>query len=152
MVDDHTVQLNYVIPDELGSLLARYCEQNMTPSSALMRRLILEYVEGDRPVEVAEHPRGRRTTVSLQSRLLTAFESKVEADNHPTKAAVIAALLAGFLPNRVHSGETVRVELDLSTDVFNRIYESFGPGPLDVVITKALHNLSERCEYTKEIN
>ena len=138
MVDEQPVQLNYVIPEDLNHMLARYCEQNMTTPSLLIRQLILEYVEGDRSVTNPEHPRGRRTTVVLPQRLLLAFESKVEALNHRTKAAVIAALLGDFLPNRIHSGETVRVELSVPTEVFNLVYDLYGPGPLDVVFTKAL--------------
>ena len=144
MADEHPVQLNYVIPEELGNLLGRYCEQNMVTPSSLIRRLVLEYVEGDRSIDDTEHPRGRRTTVVLPQRLLLAFESKVEAQKHRTKAAVIAALLGDFLPNRVHSGDTIRVEVDLPTDVFNDIYSLYGPGPIDSVIAKALRTIHER--------
>lgn len=142
MLDDHPVQLNYVIPTDLQDLLARYCTQNLVSPSALVRRLILEYVEGDKSITPGDHPKGRRTTVALGSRLLSAFEQRVMDDGFDaTKASVIAALLSDFLPNRVHSGDTVRVELDLPVEVFNRVVSRYGPGPTEDVIKKALEEI-----------
>ena len=149
MTDDHTVQLNYVIPVALEDLLARYCKQNLVSPSALIRRLILEYVEGDRYIEPGKHPVGRRTTAILPSRLLGGFELQVMSNGHSTKASVIAALLSGFLPGRVYAGETVRVEIDLPVEVFGKVYERYGPGPVDRVFSKALTEISEQ-ELTRE--
>lgn len=151
MLEEQPVQLNYVIPEDLGNMLSEYCEQNMTTPSLLVRQLILEYVEGDRTVKEPEHPKGRRTTVVLPQRLLQAFESKIDVNNHRTKAAVIASLLGDFLPHRIDPGETVRVELDLPANVFHNVFERFGPGPIEDVITTALRVVSER-QLLKEVN
>lgn len=150
MLKDHTVQLNYVIPDKLEDLLSRYCRQNLVSPSALIRRLILEYVEGDRSIKPSDHPKGRRTTVALPERLLNAFEQEIQDNHHGTKAAVIATLLSGFLPNRVHSGDTIRLEADLPVEVFNLIYSRYGPGPIETVIVKALQDITESIQLVKE--
>lgn len=150
MREDHNVQLNYVIPNQLEDLLTRYCRQNLVAPSALIRRLILEYVEGDRSIDPSEHPKGRRTTVALQERLLGAFEHQISVNQHATKASVIAALLSGFLPNRVHSGDTIRLETDLPVEVFNKVYDRYGPGPVNSVIVKALQHLAESVELAEE--
>ena len=152
MQEDYTVQLNYVIPNQLEDLLTRYCRQNHVAPSALIRRLILEYVEGDRSIDPSEHPKGRRTTVALSGKLLNAFEHRISANQHATKASVIAALLSGFLPNRVHSGDTIRLAADLPVEVFNKVYDRYGPGPIDYVIIKALEALADSVELVEEIN
>lgn len=151
MLEEQPVQLNYVIPEELGNMLADYCEQNMTTPSLLIRQLILEYVEGDRVVSDPVHPRGRRTTVVLPQRLLQAFESQIEDHKHGTKAAVIAALLGNFLPPRIDPGDKVRVELEIPTDVFNLVSERFGPGPVDDVIIKALRHVGVRQQHQETV-
>lgn len=135
---EQQIQLNYVIPENLSVLLANYCGQNMVKPSLLIRRLVCDYVNGDRQISKVEHPKGRRTTVALPSRLLDAFESKVEALGHRTKAAVIAALLGDFLPNRVMSGETVQVVVEMPSELFNRVSRAFGPGPNDIVVLRAV--------------
>ncbi len=142
MTEAYTVQLNYVIPASLDILLTRYCEQNMSSPSALIRRLVLEYVEHDRDIDKAIHPKGRRTTVTLPQRLLEALEVRIEDDGHETKAAVIAALLGQFLPSRVHNEQTVHVALDVPADVFSVIYGEFGPGPVESVFKSAMGSLS----------
>lgn len=154
MQENHTVQLNYVIPQDLDGLLTQYCEQNLVSPSALVRQLILEYLEGDREVDAFDHPRGRRTTVALTENLLKTFETTVDIRGHKTKASVIAALLYEYLPNRIHSAETIRVDMELPVDVFNTIFEVFGPGPTDKVVQTALesvvNSLAPRSETVKE--
>jgi hypothetical protein len=151
--EDRSVNFNYVIPGSVRSHLERYCDQNLISPSRLVRRLILEYVEGDRVLEEHPvHPEGKRTSVTLPERLLNAFEEKIEADGHSTKAAVIAALLGQFLPGRVLAPdtETVRVEADLPADIFSTIYGSYGPGPINEVLVKALTSLANQSKLTKE--
>ena len=150
MSEDRTVQLNYVIPIHLEDLLTRYCSQNLVSPSALLRQLVLEYVEGDRHIEPCEHPKGRRTTVALPARLLEALEQHITSGGHATKASVIAALLSAFLPNRVLSGETVNIEAALPVEVLNKVYDRYGPGPLSEVIQKALQSVADQIELSKE--
>jgi len=150
--EDRSVNFNYVIPGNLQAYLERYCDQNLISPSRLIRRLILEYIEGDRELdEKPEHPTGKRTTVSLPGRLLEAFEAQIEKDGGPTKAAVIAALLGQFLPGRVLTPdtETVRIESDLPADVFSTIYEAYGPGPINEVMVKALSALAKQAKQSK---
>ena len=149
MPGDQMVQLNYVIPDELESLLTRYCEQNLASPSALIRRLIGDYLDGTTKIGAVTHPRGRRTTVALPEKLLFAFEEKIFEEGHRTKAAVIAALLSKFLPSRVLSDSTMRVEATMPTEVFNKIYEVYGPGPVDAVVVTALSDLARTHNQSK---
>ena len=151
MSEDRMVQLNYVIPIHLEDLLTRYCKQNLVSPSALIRRLILEVVEGDCDISPGEHPVGRRTTAALSQRLLQAFESKLDNSGPVTKAAAIAALLSDFLPPRVYAGETINVSLDLPVEVFNKLYDVYGPGPVDAVMGKALAAQAASKEMIKEI-
>ena len=149
----HSVTFNYVIPGDLNGLLELYSKQNLISSSKLVRRLILEYVEGDRNFPVPpKHPSGKRTSVALTERLLHVFEAKIVDEGHSTKAAVIAALLAQFLPGRVldPDTETVRVEADLPTDIFSTIYGVYGPGPINEVVVKAMTALANQSKLTKE--
>ena len=151
---DRPIQLNYVIPSKLIDLLERYCRQTLASPSALIRRLISEFVGGSLShidfSEARKHPQGRRTTVVLPSRLLGAFEEKLEDRALGTKASVIAALLEDFLPPRVLSDSTVRVELEIPKDVFNRVYDLYGPGPSDEVVNKALQQFVRQAEPAKE--
>ncbi len=152
MTEDRTVQLNYVIPIDLEDLLARYCKQNLVSPSALIRRLILEYIEGDCYVSPGEHPVGRRTTAALSSRLLDGFSRHIESNGHSTKASVIAALLSAFLPNRVYSGDTVKVTLDLPVEVFNKVYDRYGPGPVEAIFAAAMADAAKADNRIKEAN
>ena len=149
MLEDHQVQLNYVIPVSLEDLLTRYCRQNLVSPSALVRRLILEYVEGDKVIHPGEHPKGRRSTVALQGLLLLGFERSIKANGHTTKASVIAALLNDFLPHRVFSGDVVPVTIDLPVEVFNRLIERYGPGPVSAVILTALQESAAESALVK---
>lgn len=153
MTEDRTVQLNYVIPIDLEDLLARYCKQNLVSPSALIRRLILEYIEGSRYISPGEHPVGRRTTAALSTRLLNEFTRQIESRGHATKASVIAALLSDFLPNRVYSGDTVKVAIDLPVEVFNKVYERYGPGPVETIFAAAMRDAARAADKTvKEAN
>ena len=147
-----TAQLNYVIPHDLEALLARYCSQVGSKPAALIRHLISEFLKGELRIDVAtlEHPKGRRTSLTLPERLLGSLEESA-ASFGKTKAAIIASLLASFLPPRVDVADFVRAEVDLPTEVFNQIYEIYGPGPLDAVIIAALRDLtSQRPVATQE--
>ena len=152
MTEDRTVQLNYVIPIDLEDLLTRYCKQNLVSPSALVRRLILEYIEGCRYISLSEHPVGRRTTAALSTRLLDEFSRQIESRGHATKASVIASLLNDFLPNRVYSGDTVKVTIDLPVEVFNKVYDRYGPGPVDVIFAAAMANAANVDNRIKEAN
>jgi len=153
--DDQPVRLNYVIPNELASMLNRHCSQTLVQPSKLVRSLIAAFVEGsvdlsDGPLE---HPRGLRTTVMLPGRLLAAFETKVTDRNYGTKAATIAGLLNDYLPPRTDNRDAVRVEISIPTDHFTQIYERFGPGPVEDVVLRALINTMQGRaaeEFTKE--
>ena len=151
---DQPIQLNYVIPSKLVDLLDRYCGQTLASPSAIIRRLISGFVEGSisfTDSEAAkEHPQGRRTTVVLPSRLLRAFEEEITRRSLGTKAAVIAALLADFLPSRVLSDSTIRAEVEIPKGVFDKVYDLFGPGPVDEVVIKALQELVKQGEPVRE--
>ena len=149
---DQPVQLNYVIPADLEGLLDKYCEQTLVAPSALVRRLVTDFVDNTREplVPPREHPRGRRTTVVLPDRLLVAFEAKAGSGAYGTKAAVIAALLADYLPPRVYIGETLKVEVDLPTPIVDHLNDTYGPGPVDALILKALEALAT-AKNTEEV-
>jgi hypothetical protein len=153
VVGDQPTQLNYVVPQDVQSLLERYCDQTLISPSSLIRHLVAEFVDGSRTLEGApfNHPQGRRTTVVLPERLLAAFEKKLDAEDFGTKAAVLAALLRAYLPPRVTDGETVRVEVNLPTSIYQKIGEIYGPGPAEALVLKALEDIADRsAQLTKE--
>lgn len=150
---DQPVQLNYVIPQDLDQLLEDYCKLTLISPSALVRSLIAEFVDGDRPIDPdTDHPRGRRTTVALPGRLLRAFEAKIQDEGHKTKAAVIGGLLQGYLPNRVSAdtSDTVRVEVSLPTEISNYLFRKYGPGPAESLILRALDEFVSSDQISKE--
>ena len=81
---------------------------------------------------------------------MKAFEEEIKKNSHLTKAAVIASLLGEYLPHRVDAGDTVHVGLDIPVKTFNKIYDRFGPGPVDAVVHKALASIAEQTIRTKE--
>lgn len=143
--DTHT-RLNYVIPAQMEHLLTRYCVQTEMKPGPLVRRLITDFVKGEISLDVnaLAHPQGRRTSVDLPARLLAAFEERCEQIKAPTKAALIAGLLGGFLPTRIDTDTVERITVGVPSAVFSKIYTQYGPGPSDEVIVTALCDLIQK--------
>jgi hypothetical protein len=145
---DSQTSLNYVIPNRLAHLLARYCAQTGVKSSPLVRRLITDFLKGESGIDLEDlkHPNGRRTQVMLPARLLTALEQRCEEIEAPTKAAVIAALLADFLPPRVQIDDASTITVRIPSEIFSKIYERYGPGPAEELVVEALCDLIQKTE------
>jgi hypothetical protein len=143
---DESVRLNYVIPGRLGHLLQQYCAQTEMKPGPLVRRLVSDFVKGDIGINLDEmtHPKGRRTSVDLPGRLLEALEVKCEEIGAPTKAAVIAALLGDFLPPRVDTEGIEKVTVAIPTSIYSKIYDRYGPGPIEDVVIEALCDLIQK--------
>lgn len=143
---DPQTRLNYVIPAKLEHLLGQYCAQTEMKPGPLVRRLITDFLKGEIGVNIEEleHPRGKRTSVDLPSRLLAALEERCEEIGVPTKAALIAALLGDFVPPRVESEGIEKVRIEVPTSIYSKIYERYGPGPDDEVIVDALCDLIQK--------
>lgn len=142
----HT-RLNYVIPEELERLLTQYCIQTEMKPGPLVRRLVTDFLKGDINCTewgALDHPKGRRTSVDLPSRLLEQLEARCLQIKAPTKAAVIARLLADFLPARVAEDGSERVAISVPASIFNQIYTVYGPGGNDEVVVEALCDLIQR--------
>jgi len=143
-----TTRLNYVIPNRLDRLLSQYCAQTQMKSGPLVRRLIVGFLKNEIAVQVneLEHPKGRRTSVDLPARLLTALEVRCEEIGVPTKAALIAGLLGDFLPPRVNDEGVEKVSIEIPSTVYTKIYAHYGPGPDDEVFVEALCDLIQKNE------
>ena len=143
---DTTTRLNYVIPTGIARLLESYCAQTQMKAGPLVRRLVSDFLKGEIGINIEdlEHPRGRRTSVDLPSRLLAAFEERCEEIEAPTKAAVIARLLADFLPPRVCQDGIEKLTVGIPTSIYQQIYERYGPGPKDEVLVEALCDLIQK--------
>lgn len=143
---DSQTRLNYVIPAKLEHLLGQYCAQTEMKPGPLVRRLITDFLKGEIGVNIEEleHPRGKRTSVDLPSRLLAALEERCEEIGAPTKAALIAALLNDFVPPRVESEGIEKVRIEVPTSIYSKIYERYGPGPDEEVIVDALCDLIQK--------
>jgi hypothetical protein len=114
----------------------------------LVRRLITDFLKGEVGLNLdgLEHPKGRRTSVDLPTRLLAALGQRCEEIGAPTKAALIAALLADFLPPRVQIDATEKITVALPADILSKIYERYGPGPYEDVVVEALCDLLQKNE------
>lgn len=142
MSADFLVNLNYVLPTEISNILDTYCEQNLVSPSALIRRLICEYIEHNRDVQPKAHPKGRRTTVSLNSKTLNLFDETVKSRKHGTKSSVIAALLMDFLPNRVLAAdEMVNISVRLPKQVINALCYYYNSPDMEYVVVKTVNNV-----------
>lgn len=86
----------------------------------------------------------------LPGRLLSAFETKVAERGCGTKAATIAALLEGYLPQRTDDTDSVRAEIHIPADVFDQVYKKFGPGPVEDVLIRALTRATQGCAANEE--
>jgi hypothetical protein len=140
------VVLNYVLPPNLEHLLSQYCAQTQMKPGLLVRRLVSDFLKGETGVNLDDlkHPKGRRTSFSLSSRLLAALEERCEEIGAPTKAALIAALLGDFLPPRVNMEGIEKVTIEVPTSIFSKIYELYGPGPTEEVVIEALCDLIQK--------
>lgn len=145
---DTTTRLNYVIPNRLEHLLSQYCAQTQIRPGPLVRRLMGDFLKGEIEVDrdALEHPKGRRTSVDLPSRLLGAFEQRCEEIGAPTKAALIAALLGDFLPPRVNTDGIEKITVEVPTSIYSKIYKRYGPGPDEEVLVEALCDLIQKNE------
>lgn len=135
-----SVQLNYVIPDDVRADLDLYCERNYRNPSQVTLQLIDEYLTGDRDVERQEtHPVGGRTSLRMRQHTLTALEKRTMDEGHKSKAALIAALLREFLEGRVDPASFVSVgPFPLPTPLFDKIMEADGPGDIESLVLKRL--------------
>jgi len=140
--------LNYVIPNRLAHLLARYCAQTEMKPGPLVRRLVTDFLKGEVGINLEDlkHPKGRRTQVVLPMRLLTVLEQRCEEIGAPTKAAVIAALLGDFLPPRVQIDDSEKITVAIPAEIFNKIYKHYGPGPTEELVIEALCDLLQKNE------
>ena len=143
-----TTRLNYVIPKRLDRLLSQYCAQTQMKSGPLVRRLIGDFLNNEIVVvaDELEHPKGRRTSVDLPERLLTALEKRCVEIGAPTKAALIAGLLGDFLPPRVCDEGVEKVSIEIPSTIYTKIYAHYGPGPHDEVFVEALCDLIQKNE------
>lgn len=141
---DVPVQLNYVIPPDLEEKLAFYSRQTGVDASALIRRLVLEYLNTEpRPLlpNALPHPRGKRTSLVLSEQVLKSLEERTRASGI-TKAALVATLLDQYLSSHA-TAETVHVEVDLSISTLDRLAAQFGAGEPSDLVRRALMSLTK---------
>ena len=89
-----------------------------------MRQVAIELLEGDRDRPAAHpHPTGPRSSVEVPQRVVDALDAFTSSNRHPTKAALIAALVREFLEGRVERAafqnryslsENLELKLDLA--------------------------------------
>jgi hypothetical protein len=126
------VRLNYTISNSIDDLLSGYCEITGRTASDLVRQLVCEVLEDDRPLPPPADivafvrdgdRRDRRTDMWMSAHSLTTFDKKLTEDGYPGKSAVIAFLLNEFLSTRAnHAGtEMVRIAPFIDRITFTKL-------------------------------
>jgi len=117
-----SVRLNYTISESINRQMSSYCELTGRTASDLVRQLVSETLEFDRPLPASEaiiqfikdgDRRERRTDMWMSARHLSALDEMLDDLGYPSKSSVIAYLLNDFLNARAnHAGdEMVRISL-----------------------------------------
>lgn len=119
------VRLNYTISEEINDQMSGYCDLTGRSASDLVRQLVSEVLEGDRPLpppDVIEQflrdsdPRNQRTDMWMSARYLAALDEKLEEENYPSKSGVIYYLLHEFLNARANHAGTEMVRISTFVD------------------------------------
>ncbi len=150
------VRLNFSIDEELEAQLAAYEEATGRKQTAVIRQLLIEWLEGARelPENHPEHPAGRRTNINISARVRDALERKVTADKLPSLSSVVSSLLRSFLANRVPQPEDhVTLRLRLPAQVaqqFTNICALRGEDPARAIEIMIEARVRESLEALKE--
>lgn len=118
-------KLNYVIPKILDEALTSYCDQTGRSASDVIRQLLAEFIDGDRKLSgvAREVPNGVRSNMILPVRMLEALDTKLAAEGHGTRGAVISKLLYDFLEHRMGDLFAEPLTVTVERELYNKLYE-----------------------------
>ena len=125
------VRLNYTISEQIDEQLSSYCEITGRTASDLVRQLVSEALEDDRPLPPPAEidaflrngdRRERRTDMWMSARYLSALDTKLEDEGYSGKSGVIAYLLHDFLNARGNHAGTEMVRITTFVDRLTYVY------------------------------
>lgn len=125
------VRLNYTISQSTDDQLQSYRALTGRTASDLVRQLVSEVLEGDRPLPSREQinqflkegeRRDQRTDMWMSARYLAALDTKLEEEEYPSKSGVIAYLLDDFLNARANHADAEMVRVSTFVDRLTYMY------------------------------
>jgi hypothetical protein len=148
-----SVRLNYTISESINRQLSSYCELTGRTASDLVRQLVSETLEFDRPLPASEaialfikegDKRERRTDMWMSARHLAALDEMLNELGYPSKSSVIAYLLDDFLNARAnHAGdEMVRISLFVDRLTYTKLLSAASDRrqPVEELVAEACSN------------
>ena len=119
-------RLNFVLSLSNEAKLDTYEEFTGRKQAAVIRQLVVEWLEGARslPEGKIPHPTGRRTNVNVPWRVRSALDARLAEAGSPTMSAVVDVLLTAFLAHRAPTvADVVTVSLQVPVLEFNKFVD-----------------------------